>query len=191
MLQSGNGRTTYREENSELTDVIVNEIDNLDHVVSNLLNFTRPIELHRQERAVREVIDDALRLVPLYQYPYSRVDVSVHDQGVYFSLDKSLLEQVIANLVQNGLDAMPNGGTVFVRAFLRDSELWIEVEDGGSGIDEETAKQVFMPFFTTKDTGTGLGLSIVHRLVEQHGGTIDLHSRKGAGALFRIVIRND
>jgi len=191
MLQADGNGSGSDTEDGKLTDVIVNEIDNLDHVVSNLLNFTRPIVLNSEERSIREVIDDALRLVPLYQYPGSRVDVRVHGQSVCFPVDRNILEQVIANLVQNGLEAMPEGGTVCVRAFLRDNELWIEVEDTGMGIDEATAKQIFMPFFTTKDRGTGLGLSIVHRLIEQHGGTIDVHSRVGEGALFRIVLRND
>lgn len=191
MLQADGVGSAARTEDRKLADVIVNEIDNLDHVVSNLLTFTRPIVLNSEERSIREVIDDAIRLVPLYQYPGSRVDVRVHGQSVYFPVDKSILEQVIANLVQNGLEAMPDGGTVHVRSFPRDNELWIEVEDGGTGIDEETAKQIFMPFFTTKDRGTGLGLSIVHRLIEQHGGSIDVHSREGAGTLFRIVLRKD
>jgi nitrogen fixation/metabolism regulation signal transduction histidine kinase len=189
MLQTDMSDESSLVESRSLADVIVNEIDNLDRVVSNLLNFTRPIRLNRQSRWVRETIDDALRLVPLYQYPDARLDVRVHDSALMFPIDKNLLEQIVANLVQNSLEAMTSPGTIHIRAFLRDDTLWIEVEDEGPGISEEIAQQMFTPFFTTKSTGTGLGLSIVHRLVEQHGGTVDLRSRAGQGALFRIILR--
>ena len=97
--------------------------------------------------------------------------------------------QILSNLLMNALEASPDGGAVSLDASLgRDGHLWLEVSDHGPGMSEEVRAQVFHPFFTTKSSGTGLGLSIAHRIVESHGGSIELETGPGAGACFRVVL---
>ena len=98
------------------------------------------------------------------------------------------MNQVLSNLIINALQASPLHSKVEIRAFMDDTLLIIEIQDWGCGFDEETKRQIFHPFFTTKTTGAGLGLSIVHRLVEQHHGTIEVYSLQGKGSTFRIVL---
>ncbi len=103
------------------------------------------------------------------------------------------------NLVTNALDAMPRGGSLALRVGWSEGELLggpraggrrvaIEVEDSGMGIAAADLDRVFNPFFSTKEGGTGLGLALTQKIVEDHGGSIDVRSVPGAGALFRIVL---
>jgi CheY-like chemotaxis protein len=107
----------------------------------------------------------------------------------FIKIDPSQLEQVIANLVVNARDAMPEGGTITVRTAVRDDDprVVIEIEDTGVGIPEGALADIFEPFFTTKGSGgTGLGLATVREIVTRNGGTIDVHSVIGRGTTFEI-----
>jgi signal transduction histidine kinase len=116
-------------------------------------------------------------------------------------VDAEALYRALVNLVANALDAMPGGGTLTLRAgwsheagSLRPARaaggrsVQIEVSDTGPGIAAADVDRIFLPFVTTKDGGTGLGLALTHRIVEDHGGAIDVRSAPGAGATFRIVL---
>jgi signal transduction histidine kinase len=109
------------------------------------------------------------------------------------------LYRALVNLVANALDAMPRGGTLTLRVAWSDAEtlvgaragtrrVAVEVEDSGTGIEPADLDRVFNPFFSTKEGGTGLGLALTQKIVEDHGGSIDVRSAPGAGALFRIAL---
>ena len=102
--------------------------------------------------------------------------------------DLSQLQQVFTNLIVNALQAMPEEGKLSIETSFDEDHVYLLVQDSGIGMTQETLKQIFLPFFTTKDIkqGTGLGLSVVHGLVKSHGGSIDVESRVGQGACFRI-----
>ncbi|MBW2690875.1 MAG: GHKL domain-containing protein, partial [Deltaproteobacteria bacterium] len=102
--------------------------------------------------------------------------------------DLSQLQQVFTNLIVNALQAMPEEGKLSIETSLGEDHVYLLVRDSGMGMAPETVKQIFLPFFTTKDIkqGTGLGLSVVHGIVKSHGGSIDVESRIGQGACFRI-----
>ena len=113
--------------------------------------------------------------------------------------DQEALYRALVNLVTNALDAMPRGGTLSLRVGWSEAEtlggprpggrrVAIEVEDSGVGIDPAHLDRVFNPFFSNKEGGTGLGLALTQKIVEDHGGAIDVRSAPGAGALFRIVL---
>lgn len=103
--------------------------------------------------------------------------------------DAGQLQQVLLNLAINARDAMPDGGTLTLRAVCSGEEVALEVEDDGCGFDATAREHIFEPFFTTKDIGkgTGLGLAVVHGIVEQHGGRIEVRSHPGQGTLFRLI----
>jgi two-component system NtrC family sensor kinase len=102
--------------------------------------------------------------------------------------DPAQLNQVIVNVVINAIQAMPDGGTLTIRTLSQEDWVSIRVEDTGQGIEEENADKIFLPFFTTKevDEGTGLGLSVVYGIVNEHGGCIEVDSKKGRGSTFEI-----
>jgi signal transduction histidine kinase len=118
-------------------------------------------------------------------------------------VDPEVLYQALVNLVRNALDAMPAGGRLVLRTGWSDAadvarpgrwaaggarRVQVEIEDSGVGIPAGDADRVFNPFFTTKDGGTGLGLALAHKIVEDHGGSIDFRSAPGGGTVFRIVL---
>ncbi len=102
------------------------------------------------------------------------------------------MEQVLTNLISNGIDALENVSEkqIKLRTFKSGKGIVIEVEDSGSGIPEETMAHIFESFFTTKERGkgTGLGLSISHRIIEEHHGTLTVENNVGNGATFRIEL---
>jgi signal transduction histidine kinase len=104
--------------------------------------------------------------------------------------DPAQLHQVIVNLVVNAIQATPRGGTVTISTEGDDEYVYLTVEDTGCGMSEDVRRQIFLPFFTTKDVGhgTGLGLAVVHGIVEAHGGTIGVHSEVGRGSRFVIIL---
>lgn len=104
--------------------------------------------------------------------------------------DEAQLRQVVVNLAVNAIQAMPNGGTLRVRAVAQKDLVALEIADDGAGMDEATRRRIFTPFFTTKDVGegTGLGLAVVHGIVTSHGGTIEVESAPGRGSCFRVLL---
>ncbi len=170
-----------------ITHMLINEIDTLNLVVSNLLDFARPREIQKSLCPIKDVIQSSLDSLPLDKYPELEINTYFKEEIPKYSLDKSLIEQVISNLVLNAIQASSSDDRIDIRVFMENSNLCLEIEDSGCGFNEETRKQIFNPFFTTKKTGTGLGLSIAHRIIEQHGGTIDVQSSPGKGSIFRIV----
>jgi signal transduction histidine kinase len=122
-------------------------------------------------------------------------------------LDEVLIRQALGNIVQNALEAMPNGGELKIQVGLRSrpipldkqavgghpaeperKEVEIEIQDTGVGIPLEVQDKIFLPFFTTKEKGTGLGLALVHKIILSHNGQIQVDSRESKGATFRVYL---
>jgi two-component system NtrC family sensor kinase len=102
--------------------------------------------------------------------------------------DPAQLNQVLINVVVNAIQAMPAGGTLTIKTMWQEGWVSILIEDTGQGIEKENMDKIFLPFFTTKevDEGTGLGLSVVYGIVNEHGGSIEVDSKKGRGTTFEI-----
>lgn len=168
------------------------EIDRLNSLITALLTFARPTELHVQPVALEGVIDRALTLA-VEVVAQRRIAVRREGGGALppVPADPDLLAQVVLGLVTNAAEAVEPGGTIAVRVAREPAAVCVEVADTGPGVPPAHAEQVFEPFFTTKPTGTGLGLAMAARIVRAHGGTIDVISGRGAGtggagACFRV-----
>ena len=172
---------------NRITHMIINEIDTLNLVIRNLLDFARPREIQKNLCSIRAVIDQSLNSLPLDKYPELKIDTVIRKETPEYLMDKSLIEQVISNLVLNAIQASAANGKIEIRVFLKNEHMCLEIQDWGSGFDERIRQQIFNPFFTTKATGTGLGLSIGHRIIEQHNGSIEVISEPGKGSTFRII----
>ena len=174
--------------------VALEEIERLNKIVGRLLNFAEPMSLHVQPIRIERLVEqrlDAFREAA--RKNGVRLISDFRNDGNTLNLDQGRMAQVFDNIIQNALEAMPEGGTlstILSAQPLEDGEraLCIEFRDTGKGIDSSLIGRVFDPFFTTKAAGTGLGLSICHELVRAHQGEINVESRQGYGTTVRILI---
>jgi two-component system NtrC family sensor kinase len=176
-----------------LIDMIVSEIESLGAIVSKFLDFTKPLKVNSEEVNIEEFLARATSLIPMGQYSGRALRVAVAAGAEKANFDRRLMEQAVRNLVDQrprGRGERGLGGSIVEgpsgrrKAFSASS-----VEDEGPGMSEEVRSQLFHPFFTTKSDGTGLGLSIVHRIVEEHGGSIEVARRQASGTRIAIVLR--
>ena len=116
------------------------------------------------------------------------VTVEIGEPAPLALFDESQLRQALLNLLRNAREAMPQGGTIDVRAFAEGLSAVVTIGDRGAGIPDDVRPRIFDPFFSTKGEGTGLGLAITRQIVEAHGGTIACEAREGGGTLFRIAL---
>ncbi|MBW2730798.1 MAG: GAF domain-containing protein [Deltaproteobacteria bacterium] len=186
-----------QDESSEFLEVIIEEVNRLDRVVSQFLGYARPDQGHREMLHLNDVVRKTLQLV---RSQHSEEQVAI-DRDLVAELpqvrgDPEQLRQVFLNLVINGIQAMGGGGTLHVQTSLRPSfyqgraRRFVEVAfaDDGPGIEPSVLKDLFIPFFTTKEGGTGLGLPICQRIIEAHDGLIEVQSEPGKGARFSVLL---
>ena len=117
-----------------------------------------------------------------------QVFISIEEGFPLITADFSMLKRVLMNLIQNAVQAMPNGGTLKISALCKGNQAWVSVQDTGEGISEEVKNKLFTPLFTTKSKGQGFGLAVVKRLVEAQGGQITFESQEGKGTVFTIQL---
>jgi signal transduction histidine kinase len=115
-----------------------------------------------------------------------RIGLTIEPDLPTVSVDRVLIARAVTNIIENGLHAMPSGGTLDVAAGRENGWVVVTLADSGVGMDEDALARIFEPYFSTKATGTGLGLSIARRNIEMNGGTIAVASRKGAGTTVTI-----
>ncbi len=179
---------------AELAHHLLKGVGEIEAVVSNLLLFIRPQKPALKAMDLREPLAEVLSFVKRFVAENGiRLETSISAEPLLVRGDAELLKQVFYNLVLNAVEAMPEGGTLRVGTGRRSSRLKGEVAevtiaDSGCGIPSDKLQEVFKPFYTTKDKGTGLGLTIAHRIVEVHGGLIEVESEEGNGTTFRISL---
>ncbi|MFH1808667.1 MAG: HAMP domain-containing sensor histidine kinase [Pseudomonadota bacterium] len=177
-----------RAEFEQLLGVLQGESERVNRVVSEFLELGKPLTLERRQVPLRALLDEVLApLLLRAQVEDKRLAVDLGADGSVV-LDTQRLGQILTNLVGNALDAVPAHGEVKLRAVLADGTLSLHIEDNGPGMDGETLARVQQPFVTTKARGTGLGLPIVRRLVEAHGGDLQLRSSAGDGTTVEVRI---
>ena len=163
-------------------------------IVTDLLKFARQSTPVSHRRDIRETLKSVFRLT---EYLMRKGNVTLHDElpekAVMVTYDAQQIEQVLINLITNAIQAMPQGGGLYVTLEPSEAQVEISVHDEGIGIPEEHLGKIFDPFFTTKaeGEGTGLGLSVSYGIVSQHGGHIEVESEVDHGTTFRIVLPKD
>jgi two-component system, NtrC family, sensor histidine kinase HydH len=180
----------------EYADVMVREIDRINHVVTDLLNFARPMTLVPEATRIDDLIGHVVSLVTA-DAKRQRIDihVDVAPDLPAMSLDPNQITQALLNLMLNAIHALENGGGVTVRAGRRKggNGASITFEDNGPGIARDLQEKIFEPFFTTRERGTGLGLAMVRKIAENHDGSVDLRSPppgKSGGTRFTLNLGN-
>jgi two-component system, NtrC family, sensor histidine kinase HydH len=184
-------RLKGRPEEENYAAIMVKEVDRLNRVVTELLDFARPREPQRQRISVEEILDHSLALLES-ELTGKEVRIKREFQAGIppASADRDQISQAFLNLLLNSLESMAGGGEIriSVKETPDRSALEIVIADTGRGIPPGDREKIFEPFFSTKRKGTGLGLAIVHQIIENHGGAIAVESREGSGTAFRITL---
>ena len=174
-----------------LLDMSLSEITRLAGMLKNMLAFSRPGEEARKDVDINSFLEGSLLLMEK-QLEESGIKLAVkYGTGIpSVRVSPNQLRQVIINVVKNGIEAMPQGGRLSVSTDVVQGHLQIAIKDTGIGMSEETRKQIFDAFFTTKDEvkGVGLGLSVCYGIVRDHGGQISTESEPGKGSTFFIAL---
>jgi len=177
-------------EDRETAEVMIREVDRLNRVITQLLEFARPLTMDRVPTLLSAVIRHALKMVEGEAHRKGiGIETDLLPEIGEIPLDADRMTQVFLNLFQNAIAAMDAGGILRVSLARRDERtVRITVADTGIGIPKEDLPWVFDPYFTTRSSGTGLGLAIVHKIVEAHGGEVRLESEPGKGATATILL---
>ena len=188
------GGQSRRGEICDSLDLIASESRRCGDLVKNLLTFSRTTPMNLQPTDINHVIDQSLRLVQ-HQLDLGGIQVQSQFEAdlPLVRCDAAQMEQVLLALVMNAIDAMPQGGNLWIISSSIDHDVQIIVRDDGSGIPAEILPRIFEPFLTTKETGrgVGLGLAISHSILERHNGTIEVQSEAGRGTTFTVTLPVD
>jgi len=179
------------EEEEGYASVMVKEVDRLNRVVTDLLDFARPKEPRRELHHLENILSHSAKLLEGESRKKGvQLEESYEPDVPPARVDRDQLAQAFLNLLLNSLESIDGGGKIRIglkKGNNRDG-LEVAIADTGRGIPPEDLGKVFEPFFTTKRGGTGLGLAIVQQIVESHGGEIAVESTEGLGTTFRITL---
>jgi PAS domain S-box-containing protein len=171
------------------TDYIIEGTDNLNRLVTQILNYARPLQPEMcpiDIKSLFEELKSAIEIDPnLKPTPRFLIDAA---PGLSLFADPLMLKGALLNLLVNSVHAMPQGGEIVIKAGPSETGIMLQLSDTGIGIPEENLPKIFSPFFTTKANGNGFGLAEVHKVVEAHGGSIDVQSTAGKGTVFTIKL---
>jgi signal transduction histidine kinase len=185
------GDDTLRGTMRSRVTVIEGEIARLERLLTEFLELARPRGIRHDPIDVGRLVADVLEF-QAESLTRKRISLSIDVQPSCAAVgDQEKLRQVLINLVVNALDAMPDAGSLSVRVARESPMIVVEISDTGPGIDPTILPEIFDPFFTTKEAGTGLGLSIVRKIVDQHGGRVELDSVPGRGTRVRLELPED
>lgn len=168
----------------------------LENILSELTDYSRPLKLNRQATNIQTLVQD---VCDFYQPSYHEKEVtlslnplsSLENWVASYPMDGEKIRQALINLLKNALEASPAGTTVSVRILCppHDPQFYIQVQDQGKGIDPAHVKKLFTPYFSTKGSGTGLGLAHSQKILQSHGGNVELvQSTPGQGSTFSLIL---
>ena len=181
------GKLNRADPEDRLADVIVEEANRLNGIVTDFLNFARPPTPNLTSCRVEEILEKNLKfLAPEISSKGYKVYQRIGPNVPEVQADPGLLYQAFLNVLINAMQAMPKGGEIVVKVSVQGNMLQVVFVDDGPGISEDMLGKIWDPFFTTKDKGSGLGLPIVKKIIEGLGGTVDLKNAEEKGAQVTI-----
>lgn len=185
----------------EYSKIIVDEVSRLEGILNDTLSFVKTVEIKKSEVVINEIIDSVVNLLEPAAFDRGNTLIKELEDPIKLNIDNDRFKEVLLNIMTNANQATDTG-TITVRAYTimeqpapdllgnraGKGEAVVEIEDTGCGIKSNDLNRIFDPFFTTRTAGTGLGLSITKRIVEEHGGRIEVDSVWGQGTRFKIYI---
>ncbi|WP_342496353.1 ATP-binding protein [Bacillus sp. FSL K6-3149] len=181
---------TQYPERTDYFDIIFSEIKRIDFVLSELLVLAKPQAVHFQEVQLHELLEQVITLLKTNAV-LSNIDLKQpfkrQDAGAILA-DANQMKQLFINLIKNAIEAMPEGGSIYISTEKVLNEWKITIQDEGKGMSEEDIQKIYDPFFSTKKEGTGLGLTICSTILKDHHGRMDVSSELGKGTAFHIYL---
>ena len=186
----------YRDspEDRQTADIMIQEVDRLNRVVSQLLEFARPVSLAPKPTSLKNLVADSIKLIER-QAQANQITIKTGNSAEVDEviIDPDRVNQVLLNLYLNAIESMEAGGElgIAVSTEKENPVIEIRVSDTGCGIQKQDLSRIFDPYFTTKSSGTGLGLAIAHNIMEAVGGTIKVNSAPGKGSTFTLILPSE
>lgn len=181
---------TQYPERTDYFDIIFSEIKRIDFVLSELLVLAKPQSVHFQEVQLHGLLEQVITLLKTNAV-LSNIDLKQpfkkQDAGAILA-DANQMKQLFINLIKNAIEAMPEGGSIYISTEKVMNEWKITIQDEGKGMSEEDIQKIYDPFFSTKTEGTGLGLTICATILKDHHGRMDVISELGKGTTFHIYL---
>jgi len=187
-------RNSVRDEetNTQKLDMVLEEVGRLEKLVSNLTDFTKEYRLMKRPADINSVLRDVLKIMgEVYPSEKYNFEANLTPKLDEIQCDPDKLKQVFINIISNGIEAMEDGGTIYINTTRYGKGVEIKIMDEGVGISEEEQVHIFEPFYTTRESGSGLGLSISYKIIEAHKGEIAAVSKRGKGTVFSIRLPAD
>jgi signal transduction histidine kinase len=176
----------------KFSKIINHEVDRIDSLVQELLEFAKPSPPELKHTNIHQLIDQTLDLLNNEILRYKiKVSTSFENRNLLINIDSKQIRQALLNIFLNAFEAMPNGGALTIKTSTiakEHSSLSIKISDTGHGINSKDIIHIFDPFFSKKDHGTGLGLSITYEIIKNHSGKIFAESELGKGTSFKIEL---
>jgi signal transduction histidine kinase len=165
------------------------QLERMNHAVNDLLSYARPAQPVFEPVRLHDLIKKIVTLLP-HQFKEKNIVIKeeLSPDTILIHADKKQFQQVMWNIVLNGMQAMDHGGVLTIRTGTADGKVTITIKDTGKGIPPDQVERVFKPFYTTKHKGTGLGMTISRRIIEQHNGSILVRSTVGTGTIVEILL---
>jgi two-component system sensor histidine kinase HydH len=184
-------RERYKDipEDQKTAEIMVQEVERLNRVIGQLLEFARPMSIRKKSTSIQSVIQHSLKMIEKdARAKGTNIKMNLSSEIEEVSVDADRMNQVFLNLYLNGIEAMEEGGTLTVELYPDEGgkQIKISVSDTGAGINKEDLVHIFDPYFTTKQSGTGLGLAIVHKIIESHKGEVKVESEPDKGTTVTI-----
>jgi len=167
--------------------ILVEEIARLEWITSGVLDYSKKRTLNLRNVNLNSIINETLEIVQ-GKLTYGNIDVvlQLSESELIVKADKDRLKQVLFNLLDNAIQAMPDGGTLTVSTGTDGGYEWFKIVDSGCGMSQKTIDKLFQPFFTTRSSGVGLGLPVSQRIVADHGGYLEVSSELEHGSVFTV-----
>jgi len=168
-------------------DIIDSEIHRLDRVVQILVDFTRPRDLHLEQIDLKHVLEDVAQLAaPDAEQRGVNLRTNFPEISLPVTADSDFMKQAVLNVVLNGVQAMTNGGNLWLSARREGETVVTEIRDEGSGIPRDLQEKIFELYFTTKPGGSGIGLAQTYQIMQWHYGSVEFESKDSKGTIFRL-----
>jgi len=178
-----------RDPSSSIPDIIIEESVRLNNIITDFLNFAKPQSPYLTACKIEDILEKNINFLASQIKEEGNIIKKHYDNDLpEINADADMLYQAFLNILINAMQAMPEGGIIYVKVNAGDNTVTIVFEDEGEGIPEDIMEKIWDPFFTTKAKGTGLGLGIVKNIIESHEGSVRIGNKPVAGTSVKVIL---